>query len=369
MAVLENWEFVPLMIPLPPQRSQRKSMPEISVIIVNWNGKQFLDDCLSALRRQTFRDFEAIFVDNGSQDGSADYVRWNFPEVKVLALDKNLGFSGGNIAGYEIASGTLIALLNNDTEAHPAWLAHVQHASRMYPDAGSFASRMMYFDDRERIENCGFRVDRSATTVELGRNELYSPKWGCVQKVFGACGGAAVYRRHMLEHIGFLDPDFFMIYEDVDLSFRAQLAGYDCVYLPQAVVYHRYRSTLKRRQDLQVFYAQRNIEFLFLKNLPLSFIVRSAPQRLLYELGATMYFLKLGAGSAFVRAKLHAIKSLAAVLKKRRAVQRLRIRSAKELRARMDGSAFASKWRKLVSTKRGRKQFSSTPDSIFKGAA
>jgi GT2 family glycosyltransferase len=178
-----------------------------------------------------------------------------------------------------------------------------------------------------------------------------------------------VYRRHMLEHIGFLDPDFFMIYEDVDLSFRAQLAGYDCVYVPQAVVYHRYRSTLKRRQDLQVFYAQRNIEFLFLKNLPLSFILRSAPQRLLYELGATMYFLKLGAATAFVGAKLHAIKSLPAVLKKRRAVQRLRIRSAKELRARMGGSAFASKWRKLVSLKSGGKQFSSKSDSIFKGAA
>jgi len=92
--------------------------PEISVIILNWNGKPFLEDCLSAMRRQTFWDFETILVDNGSNDGSVEYVRSQFPEIKLLALPENLGFTGGNIAGYAQASGDLVVLLNNDTEAH-----------------------------------------------------------------------------------------------------------------------------------------------------------------------------------------------------------------------------------------------------------
>ena len=324
-------------------------MPEISVIIVNWNGKRFLDDCLSALRRQTFRDFETILVDNDSHDGSAEYVRSRFPEVRVLALDKNHGFTGGNLAGYELASGRLIALINNDTEAHPGWLRAMRDAARTFSSAGSFASKMMYFDDRQRIENCGFDVDAAGTTVDLGRDEWDCPKWNLPRKVFGACGGAAVYRRSMLDHTGFLDPDFFMIYEDVDLSFRAQLFGYECVYVPQAVVYHRYRSSLKQLPALQVFYSQRNTDFVFLKNLPLRLLLRSAPRRLLYELGSALYFLRLGAGLPFLRAKCSVLRGLPSVFAKRRGIQNLRNLSAAELLGTMRGSAFSSKWRKFRS--------------------
>ena len=150
-------------------------MPEISVIIVNWNGKQFLDDCLCALRRQTFRDFETILVDNGSEDGSVEYARRHFPEVRLLALDSNLGFTGGNIAGYELATGRLIALLNNDTEAHPKWLESLYCGSLEYVDAASFASKMMYFDNRKQIENCGFELGRAGTTLEIGKDQTDGP--------------------------------------------------------------------------------------------------------------------------------------------------------------------------------------------------
>lgn len=342
-------------------------MPEVSVIIVNWNGKHFLHDCLSALKRQTFRDFETIFVDNGSDDDSVAYVRSNFPEVSVIALNNNRGFTGGNIAGYEAATGNLIALLNNDTEAHPEWLEEIHRASQVYGEVGSFASKMMYFHDRHRIENCGFEVDTAGTTVEVGRDELDAPKWNVPRKVFGACGGAVAYRRNMLEQIGFLDPRFFMIYEDVDLSFRAQLAGYECVYLPQAVVFHRYRSTLKMLPALQVFYAQRNIDLVFLKNLPLGLILRSAPRRLLYELGATLYFLRLGSGPAFFRAKLGLLKQLPYVFAKRRTIQNLKVLTNAQLRALMHGSTLASKWRKLFSIGASPKGRPPQSDSVVGG--
>lgn len=325
-------------------------MPEISVIVVNWNGKHFLEECLSALRRQTFRDFETILVDNGSQDGSVEYIRAQFPEVRLVALPDNLGFTGGNIAGYELAGGELIVLLNNDTEAHSGWLEEIHKGSVAYPEAGSFASKMMYFGERKRIENCGFEVGIGGTTMDLGRDELDGPGWACSRRVFGACGGAVAYRRRMLENIGFLDPDFFMIYEDVDLSFRAQLRGYECVYIPGAVVYHRYRATIKTRPALQVFYSQRNIEFVYLKNMPMGLILRSVPQRLLYEMGAAIYFFKSGSGGAFFRAKVDVLRRLPFLFGKRREIQRGRTVTNSQFRAMMRASNLTSKWKKLLSS-------------------
>jgi len=324
-------------------------MPEISIIIPNWNGKQFLEDCLRSLRQQTFYDFETILVDNGSTDGSVEYVLEAFPEVKIVALTRNLGFTGGSLAGYEVAQGDLIVLLNNDTEAHPNWLAEIHEASLAFPSAGSFASKMMYFDERTRIENCGFVVSQSGATAELGRDEIDRAEWDRPRSVFGACAGAAAYRRSMLDEIGFLDSDFFMIYEDVDLSFRAQLAGYDCVYLPKAIVFHRYRSTIKKQPAKQVYYAQRNIEFVYWKNMPAGLLLRSAPRRLLYELGAALFFFTQGAGVAFLRAKIAAFKMLPAMLRKRRTIQNSRIRNNAELLHRLRSNSLVSKWTKFLS--------------------
>jgi GT2 family glycosyltransferase len=324
-------------------------MPEISVIVVNWNGKHFLGECLSALKRQTFRDFETILVDNGSEDGSVEYVRTQFPEAKVVPLPENRGFTGGNIAGYEQASGDLIVLLNNDTEAHSKWLEEIHRASQAYPDAGSFASKMLYFDDRGRVENCGFDLGIEGATVDLGRDEPDGPAWAQPGKVFGGCGGAVAYRRKMLEDIGFLDPEFFMIYEDVDLSFRAQLCGYVCFYLPSAIVFHRYRATIGKAPSRQVFYSQRNIEFVYLKNMPLGLILRSAPQRLAYEVGAAIYFARLGAGSAFLRAKLDVLRSLPSILRKRREIQKKKTTTNFQMRGMMRRSLFSDKRKKLRS--------------------
>jgi GT2 family glycosyltransferase len=324
-------------------------LAEISVIIVNWNGKHFLEDCLSSLQRQTFRDFETILVDNGSSDGSCAYVREHFPEVRLVALGENRGFTGGNIAGYAQATGELIVLLNNDTEAHPEWLAEIHDASGRFPNAGSFASKMMYFDVRDRIENCGFALAPTGTTIDIGRDEPDGPEWQESSEVFGACGGAVTYRRSMLNDIGFLDPDFFMVYEDVDLSFRAQLRGYTCVYIPRAVVFHRYRASLGKLPAHLVYYSQRNVEFVYLKNLPAGLMVRCALHRFLYEIGAAIYFTRKGHGAAFLRSKLNVIKNFPTILRKRQEVQQSKVVSNSKLQAMMK-PILVSKWTKLRST-------------------
>jgi hypothetical protein len=296
-------------------------MPEISIIIVNWNGKHFLETCLEALRQQTFRDFESILVDNGSADGSIEYVRDQFPEIRVMPLDSNVGFAAANNAGYAQCSGALIVLLNNDTEAHPSWLEEIHKASTKFLSASSFACKMMYFDDRARLDNCGFGLTSAGLTMDLGRDQLDGPAWSEPRKVFGACGGAAVYRRKMLEDVGLFDPDFFMTYEDVDLSFRGQLRGHECVFVAQAVVYHHYRATMAKYPAKQTFFSQRNIELVYLKNMPFSLILRSLPQRLLYELGGAVYFSKKGVGTAYFKAKVEVLKILPSILKKRRSLQ------------------------------------------------
>jgi GT2 family glycosyltransferase len=325
-------------------------MPEISVIVLNWNGKHFLETCLLSLRRQTFRDFEVIVVDNGSEDGSAEYVLDQFPEVRLLRLERNVGFCSGNLAGYERATGELIVLLNNDTEADPYWLEEIRRASEDFSEAGSFASKMLFYDDRQRIDNCGFALTTSGVTIDLGRNQKDGEKWAEPRKVFGACGGAAAYRRSMLEKIGFLDAEFFMTYEDVDMSFRAQLFGYECVFVPGAVVYHRYRATMKNYPARQVFFSQRNIEFVYMKNMPLGLMLRFLPLRFVYELGGAVYFLKQGAGRAYLKAKVDALRRLPSFLPKRQMIQAKRVLNNDELRSVMLQKTWLSlKWQKFAS--------------------
>jgi GT2 family glycosyltransferase len=324
-------------------------MPEMSIIVVNWNRKHFLEVCLAALRRQTFSDFETIVVDNGSDDGSAEHVRANFPEVNLVVLSDNRGFCGGNIAGYEQACGEWIVLLNNDTEADEHWLEEIHKATNDFPRAGSFASKMLFFDDRKRIDNCGFAVTKAGTAVDLGRGEQDGQAWAEPRKVFGACGGAAAYRRSMLEDIGFLDAEFFMTFEDLDLSFRGQLQGYECVFIPRAIVYHRLGATRKKNPARDVFFSQRNIELAYLKNMPLSIILGSLPHRLVYELGGAAYFTKLGVGTAFFKAKMDAIKRLPSVLRKREELQRRRTLTNEQLRSMLLRYRLRTRWKKFSS--------------------
>ncbi len=305
--------------------------------------------CLKALRRQTFSDFETILVDNASEDGSVEFVREKFPEVRVLTLGINAGFAAGNNAGYEQARGEWIVLLNNDTEADPHWLEEIHKARQDFPRAGSFASKMLFFDDRKRIDSCGFAVTKAGTAVDLGRDEQDGPAWAEPRKVFGACGGAAAYRRSMLEDIGFLDPEFFMTFEDLDLSFRGQLQGYECIFIPRAIVYHRLGATRKKNPAQDIFFSQRNIELAYLKNMPLGMILGSLPHRLVYELGGAAYFAKLGVGTAFFKAKMDAIRRLPSMLRKRKELQRRRILTNEQLRSILLRYRLWSKWKKFSS--------------------
>lgn len=237
-----------------------------SVIIPNWNGARHLPTCLDALRRQTYSQLEIIVADNASTDESRPLLARDYPEVRVIPLPKNRGFTGACNAGLREARGTYVALLNNDTEADADWAAAVVRAFERHPDAGLVASKMLLFDRRDHLHTAGdfYRVDgqagnRGAWQPDLGQfdHEMY---------VFSACGGSAAYRRAMLDEIGLLDDDFFFSLEDIDLAWRAQLAGWRCIYTPEAVVYHHLAAT--GGGATASFYDGRNAIYVLVKDYP-----------------------------------------------------------------------------------------------------
>jgi len=215
----------------------------ISVAIPNWNGRRHLSTCLTALRHQTVAPHEVILVDNGSTDDSVEFVRANFPEVKIVALPRNLGVAGGFNAGIRAASGDAIALLNNDTEADPGWIAALTQAMADYPQAGCLASKLRLFDRRNVLHSAGDFVGTDGIAGNRGVWQEDRGQFDDQREVFSACGGAGLYRRAMLDDVGLFDESLGSFLEDVDLGWRAQLAGYRCIFVPEAIVYHQLSAT------------------------------------------------------------------------------------------------------------------------------
>jgi GT2 family glycosyltransferase len=297
---------------------------QVSVIIPNWNGAAHLPVCLDSLRAQTVRDFEVLVVDNASTDDSVELLGREYPEAQVIRLDRNSGFTGACNTGLRAAQGGLLILLNNDTEAAPDWLAEVAAAFERHPEAGMVASKMLLFDRRSILHTAGdiFRADGTP-----GNRGVWEEDRGQFAEgpVFSANGGSAAYREAMLDQIGLLDEDFFYSCEDVDLAWRAQLAGWQCVYAPRAVVYHRLSAS--GGGATASFHDGRNFLYLLAKDVP-GFIWRKHWRKIIRaQLRITLEALRAWRGAAArarLRGQLAGLLGLPKMLHKRRAVQALR---------------------------------------------
>jgi GT2 family glycosyltransferase len=298
-----------------------KSLVKVSMIVVNWNGRKLLKDCLDCLSLQTYLNRETIFVDNNSKDSSVSFVRENFPDVKIVELANNCGFTGGNLAGLEAAGGEFIALINNDTRAEETWLENLIRPMIDDEKVGICASKLI-IDGTDKIDSAGDGLTSAGVGFKRG---LRKAKSHYVQEetVFGACAAAALYRRQMLRQIEFFDDNFFLNDEDTDLNFRAQLFGWRCVYVPTAVVYHKVNASIGRLSDLAVYYHARNLEFIWIKNLPTGLMLRFAHHKVIQEFGSFCYLcLRHMKWRAFFRAKRDALKMLPDMLRKRVEIQR-----------------------------------------------
>jgi GT2 family glycosyltransferase len=304
----------------------RAVSPRVTVVIPNWNGERFLEICLGSLRTQTFRDFKTLLVDNGSSDGSVAFVEENFPEVRVVRLPENLGFSAAVNAGIKASKADLVALLNNDTEVDPGWLEALVRAADDHPEAGFFASKLVDYRDRRLLDGAGDALRRSGLPYRLGHGEIDRGQFEREAFVFSACAAAALYRREMLNDIGLFDEDFFSNCEDWDVGFRAQLAGYRCVYVPGSVVYHvGSASTGGQKSALNTRLGAQNGVNVLVKNLPatltgktLPFIIAGLISRL------TVTALSPGLLRAYLSGLVGAGRLLPTMLKKRREIQKRR---------------------------------------------
>jgi GT2 family glycosyltransferase len=237
----------------------------ISVVIPTWNGAHHLPVCLHALRRQTLPAHQVIVVDNASSDDTRALLAAQFPEVQVLALPENRLFTGACNAGIKASTGEAVALLNNDTEADADWLRNVAAAFARHPQAGFVASKLRLFDKRDHLHSAGDFYSKRGLPGNIGVWQKDEGQFD-VDFVFGACGAASVYRKSMLGQIGLLDETFQFSCEDVDISWRAQLAGFACAFAHDAIVYHKVSAT--GGGVLNSYYDGRNFIWLVAKNMP-----------------------------------------------------------------------------------------------------
>ncbi len=320
-------------------------MPKVSIIIVNYNGERVLGDCLRAVEGQRLKDFEIVLVDNASTDGSmslAGHLRegWKATPFNLISLQENRGFTGGNIEGLRHCSGDYIVLLNNDTEPDRGWLQALVDAAEAHPEVGICASKLINHGTR-RIDSAGDRFSTALRGFKRGEGDADNG-FNREEYIFGACAGAALYRRSMLDEIGFLDEDFFLIHEDTDLNWRAQLAGWKVLYVPSAVVYHKVRSTIGRKSDLAMYYTVRNSEFVRIKDMPCRVFFRCLPS---FLAGILTEFVLFGVRhrrpGLYLKAKSDALRLLPRMLKKRADIMKKRKVSDEYIR-----SLLASVWEK-----------------------
>jgi GT2 family glycosyltransferase len=307
----------------------------VSIVVLNYNGQRWLERCLSSLAAQQGIHAEIVFVDNCSSDGSAAFVEQCFPSVRVLRLGRNCGFAGGNNAGAGRARGRFLAFLNNDTEADTHWAAALKAALDANTAAGLAASRIVYLHDPELVDSAGDAYLRAGGAFKRGHGQM-DMHFRATAEVFGACGAAFMIRREVFEDLGGFDEDFFLVYEDVDLSYRAQLRNHRCVYVPDAVVRHAGSATMGTASRVSVFHGQRNLEWVYLKNTPLLLLLRTLPAHAVYSLAGGAYLASTGHLGTWLSAKLAALAGLPAVLRKRRSIQRSRRTDVRRLWDLMD---------------------------------
>jgi GT2 family glycosyltransferase len=312
-----------------PRLSGAASGVLLSIVIPTWNGLGMIDECMAAVREQTVEDLEVIVVDNGSTDGSVEFIRRHYPEVLVIALPTNLGFATAVNAGINASNGQFVALLNNDAVPDRRWaeelLAAMEHGDIA-------ASLMLEYANPERTDSRGESLSKWGVPYRDGHGESASGmSLEDYPEIFAASGGASIYRRAVLEHVGVFDPQYFAYLEDVDLSFRARLAGYRVVLAPRATVRHRGGATARDLGDFQLYQFIKNSQLLLWKNMPLPLLIKVLPRFGVIQLHLLGAAVRRRAAPAALRAYLAILVTFPMILLKRRRVQRLQRASTQEI--------------------------------------
>lgn len=272
-----------------------------TIIIPNYNGAHFMEPCMKALEKQTVQPDEIIVVDNGSTDGSLELLQNSYPAVRIIANEENLGFAAAVNIGIKASTTPFVLLLNNDTEAEPGMIEHLERAMRRHPRAFSVASKMIQLYHPEYLDSTGDLYTVTGWGVNRG-NDRPSNLYNRPAYVFSACAGAALYRREVFEEIGYFDEKHFAYLEDIDVGYRARLNGYSNIYEPKAVVRHVGSGTSgSKYNSFKVYLSARNSIWLNYKNMPNIQLIINALPLALGLLTKAIFFLCIGFGKDYVR--------------------------------------------------------------------
>ncbi len=325
-----------------------EALPLVSIVIVNWNGKRFVEKNLSSVFNQTYQSFEVILVDNGSTDNSVEFVAANFPKTIIVKNNENTGFAVANNQGIKIAKGKYIATLNNDTELDKHWLKNlVSAAESSDANTGMWAPKILSLQDQKWIDSVGgLLIYRDGIARGRGRLEEDKGQYDKAEEILFPSACSALYRKDMLDEIGYFDNDFFAYCEDTDLGLRARLAGWKAISVPSAVVYHYYSGTTGKYSQTKAFLVERNHMWVALKNFPVAMVV-STPMYTLWRwlIQTSNVISGKGASSKYARelsiarmimvllsAYVSAASKILMVLKKRWHIQGKRVVSNREIR-------------------------------------
>lgn len=314
---------------------KNSDMPYCSIIVLNYNAKEYLDKCLKSLQDINYpKDrYQIVLVDNASTDGSVEFVKKNFPEIRLIANKQNFGFMKGNNIALKAIESEYYVLLNPDTFVDKDWLINLVEVAKSDGSIGLCSSKILAMDDKSKINYAGGMVNFLGFSWPRGFDEKDDGRFGALGEIGFASGASMLIKKDVLDRIGLLDEDFFMYYEDVDYSWRARLFGYKVVYVPKSLVYHKHEGSVKKSMGFKrkFYHLEKNRVETILKNYSRKSLLFLLPFIVLVELGLVFYFLIFHRSLLKFFGYAHLIRHIKRLFKKRTEVQQNRTVSDKQI--------------------------------------
>lgn len=304
-------------------------MPKVSIIVLNWNGKKFLKNCLDSLQKLTYSSIEIIVVDNNSSDGSQEFVKKNYPKVILVENKENYGFAEGNNIGFRTSTGSYVMFLNNDTVVTPNFLEPLVSDFKKDLKIGCLQPQMRIMKNKNLIDEVGSFMTFTGFLYHYGYRKNYNlEKYSKQKEIFSAKGACMLFPRKVLQEVGLLDKDFFIFFEETDLCFRIWLAGYKVVYEPRSVIYHAVggdtTASNKYNYERRIYLIFKNTTCSYLKNFGTLNLLTIFPIFIAVQVCVMISFIikgRFGLVKTIFRAYWWNISNISNTLNKRRFIQ------------------------------------------------
>ncbi|MEM2971945.1 MAG: glycosyltransferase family 2 protein [Candidatus Bathyarchaeia archaeon] len=300
-----------------------KEKLKVAVLVINYNGKHYLRECFESLKNQTYSDYDVYVIDNGSVDGSVEYVKMHFPWVKIIAFRENLGFAKAYNEAIKVVDADFVALLNNDTRVDKKWLQELVSAILSDNLITAVGSKILLYDNPQLLNHAGAKITPAGGGFDIGLYQRNHEKYDKKREVGAVCGAAMLVRKNLFMKIGGFDENFFAYFEDVDFCWRALLYGFKILYVPTSIVYHKLGGSWGRSLSPErVFLGERNRLLSVIKNFGLVNLIKALLISIPYNIIRIILFVRVRCGvSSIFSADLWILRNMGKIIHERRIIQ------------------------------------------------